>query len=480
MKHYDFFQFLQEKKDHIIKKIPNLTEEQKKVVIEFFAKHPNYENKLGTKWNKPSELTWKDFESLIKEADSAESAIKKAVSKGIEGIVEGVDYVDFGTVDTPSFGEIHIYRPLTWKGSRVLASDQVEPKLNPLYPDISAAKWCIAYSKSDEYWKQYSEGNNFLFLFGLNVPTLKVALQMGKYSAPSDFKYLKAFLSSYYYISYWDALDNEIDEDDPNFSEFVECAYEALNDKEMFEKVFSADKKYIDEELDITREWIRLHSNREGLVDVEGTVKIEGHRYYDEETDSDLLAVTEGRVVIPFGHVSGSFLCNNNQLTTLENCPRTLGGTFTCSFNQLTTMEHAPEVVGRGIFCDHNELISLKGCPERVDGYFECDHNQLETLEGAPKYVGASFDVSHNKLKNLKGGPERVEEVYDCKYNELETLEGISDYIGEDLDCRRNQLTSLEGLSNYVGGNVYCRDNKVDIEPTEEDTSKVRGRIYNL
>ena len=61
---------LYEKKDNLIRKNPNLTEEQKQEIIEVLNKYPNLENNVD--WNKNKYLTYEDFKetlSLIKEVE---------------------------------------------------------------------------------------------------------------------------------------------------------------------------------------------------------------------------------------------------------------------------------------------------------------------------------------------------------------------------------------------------------------------------
>lgn len=170
----DIFRFL-EKKDHIIKKLP-ITDEQKIEAIDFFTTHPNYESEID--WNR-KDLTWEDLEKVIYKVRDTKSQIKKAVKQGIVGLTEGVDYVYVGSTDYEG-SPVYVYIPLTWKGSRVLASDQVEPKLGTVYDGYTGAKWCISYQKTDMYWKRYLDTSCFLFLFGETVPTKKIALQLDK------------------------------------------------------------------------------------------------------------------------------------------------------------------------------------------------------------------------------------------------------------------------------------------------------------
>jgi hypothetical protein len=76
--------------------------------------------------------------------------------------------------------------------------------------------------------------------------------------------------------------------------------------------------------------------------------------------------------------VDGDFFCGTNNLTSLENCPKTVGGNF---------------------FCGHNKLTSLQGAPSSVGGSFYCSFNYLTSLTGAPKFVGGAFSCGFNEIK---------------------------------------------------------------------------------
>jgi hypothetical protein len=52
-------------------------------------------------------------------------------------------------------------------------------------------------------------------------------------------------------------------------------------------------------------------------------------------------------------------LCNNNNLTSLEESPKSVGGNF---------------------WCGNNNLTSLEGAPESIRGYFNCENNPVEQI----------------------------------------------------------------------------------------------------
>lgn len=89
--------------------------------------------------------------------------------------------------------------------------------------------------------------------------------------------------------------------------------------------------------------------------------------------------------IIPakFGKVTGSFNCSNQQLTTLQGCPKEVGGDFYCYNNNLTSLEGAPKEVGGDFSCENNKLETLQGCPRDIGGEFNCSKNpHLKSLDG--------------------------------------------------------------------------------------------------
>lgn len=88
---------------------------------------------------------------------------------------------------------------------------------------------------------------------------------------------------------------------------------------------------------------------KDGFVNVKGDVFL-------SHTDIEILPVQ-------FGHVSGDFNCQNNELTTLKGCPYEVGHSF---------------------WCDSNQLTSFRGCPPKINGDFGCTFNKFTTLDYLP------------------------------------------------------------------------------------------------
>ena len=98
--------------------------------------------------------------------------------------------------------------------------------------------------------------------------------------------------------------------------------------------------------------------NEDGSIDVDGSVYI---------NNRDLI-----KIPFKFRNVSVYFTCSNNQLTSLEGAPNTLGGSFNCyNNNQLTSLYSAPSSVGGNCYCHNNPNLpysELFKIVDKVDG----------------------------------------------------------------------------------------------------------------
>jgi len=105
--------------------------------------------------------------------------------------------------------------------------------------------------------------------------------------------------------------------------------------------------------------------NEDGTVDVDGNVNV--------SCDS----LTE--LPLKFGEVSGNFFCNDNELTSLEGCPKSVGRIFNCSHNQLTSLEGCGSI-GFYFSFRNNNLKNFRGFPEYFDGDFNYDNNPVSEI----------------------------------------------------------------------------------------------------
>ena len=442
-----------EKKDHLIKRNPNLTDGEKQEIIRLLTQHPSYENKI--EWNKSNSLTYEDFLSVLRPLYINDLDPR--------GLIEGEDY----DILYESEDEV-LYSIYSYDASRILASNSVEPEMWTLIPSWCGyeekvdkahafghfdsehdkmkpgAKWCIAMQTSTRYWNQYSPNFHFLFWFR-NNPRLgdnrKIAISVSK--------------ETWEVAELYNGADNRVRMELPSYiTEAINKEKENYRDKERIrinrlKSIFTLNPQTnrYDYEGDLDKDILInfISEDKDGFIINFG--KITGHLdCYNLGLKSLKGAPTE---------VGGNFYCNNNQLTSLEGAPKIVGGDFWCTSNQLTSLEGAPQEVGGDFECSYNQLSSLEGAPKIVGGNFICNNNQLTSLEGAPKIVGGNFRCSKNQLTSLKGAPKKIDGWFDCKNNQLTSLEGAPQEVGGAFDCSYNpNLHSLDGIGE-VGGEIY-------------------------
>ena len=420
---------LYEKKDHLIRRNPNLTEEQKQEIIEVLTRHPSYENKID--WNRNNKLTYEDFLNVLRPLYINDLDPR--------GLVEGEDY----DILYESNNEI-LYSVYTYDASKILASNSVEPEIWTEIPSWCGreeftdeahafgyfdskhgdmkpgAKWCISMQTSTKYWNKYKPNYHFFFWFRDN-PNL------------GDFRKIAIGVSKIIWeiVLIYNGADNRVEMKLP--SHIIEAI-----DKE----------REVYKEKEINRIKFKLKLNPQT------------NRYdYDGDLDSDTLSnfVSEDKdgFTINFGKVTGNFDCSDLGLVSLKGAPTEVSGYFDCTYNQLSSLEGAPQKVSGWFACYSNQLTSLKGAPQEVGGYFDCSDNHLTSLEGAPKKVGRNFICHWNSLTSLKGAPTEVGGSFDCHNNQLISLKGAPQTVGGDFNCRNNlDLHSLDGIGE-VRGKIY-------------------------
>ena len=421
---------LYEKKDHLIRRNPNLTDGEKQEIIELLGKHPSYENKID--WNKSNSLTYEDFLSILRPLYINDLDPR--------GLIEGEDY----NILYESEDEV-LYSIYTHDASKILASNSVEPKIWTSIPSWCGreeftdeahafghfdsehgdmkpgAKWCISMQTSDRYWNQYSPDFHFFFWFRNNN-----RLRTNKKIAISVYK------DTWEVAELYNGADNEIKMELPSY------IMKAI-DKER--------KNYKEKEINKLKS-IFTFNPQTNRYDYDGNLgNMILKNFVSEDKDG---------FIINFGKITGEFNCSELGLRSLKGAPQEVGGDFYCSGNQLTSLKGAPIEVGGDFLCHCNpNLHSLEGAPQKVGRDFSCTYNQLISLKGAPTEVGRDFICSDNLLTSLEGAPQTVGRDFYCLNNQLTSLKGAPQKVGGAFNCYSNfNLHSLDGIGE-VRGDIY-------------------------
>ena len=134
-----------------------------------------------------------------------------------------------------------------------------------------------------------------------------------------------------------------------------------------------------------------LSSTRTGKVHLDEELKKYDLDPKDATLNADGTIDYDGNVILvyynftklpfKFRNVNGDFSCCNNQLTTLDGCPRIVKGDFDCSYNKLVNLKGGPKQVGGHYLCYDNELTSLEGLPKKLNNVLYCYNTPTKFTE---------------------------------------------------------------------------------------------------
>ncbi len=135
-----FINIINERKDHIINKLQNLSPQDKETLITFFKNNPHLESDKRIDWNNKY-LHMGDFTEVLDTVSKTKR--EKAVKQhGIAGLKEGEDYIDIKLKSDV----YSAYIPLTWEASQLIASRKIGG---------CEGKWCTAYQKTNMHWNYH-------------------------------------------------------------------------------------------------------------------------------------------------------------------------------------------------------------------------------------------------------------------------------------------------------------------------------------
>ena len=211
--------------------------------------------------------------------------------------------------------------------------------------------------------------------------------------------------------------------------------------------------------------WLKEYSINNYMISEDFYITVQGNVNLNGKLNGKKLPVK-------FKIVDGYFDISNNNLTSLEGCPKVVTKDFNCSKNKLNSLFDCPTDVGE-LDCSYNVLKTLSYAPKEVKGSFNCSFNELVSIKGSPRTIKGHFNCSDNKLSSLKGGPKYVDTYFDCSHNFIERLIDGPVSVGHDYICNGNNLTDLDSIADEIAWDLITdiRLNHVTNSFNEEEKS---------
>jgi hypothetical protein len=403
---------VEEKKDHIIRKIPSLSSEQRDELIELFKNKPHLENKI--EWSKYRYLTWEDFDEVLNYESNTERK-KKVKTHGIKGLKIGKDYIPLKEPNDAPLDYEGAYMPLSYEASKFIASNRI---------GNCTGRWCTAKQRSSEDWNKYIYRDKIVLV----------------YIVYNDTKYA---LAIYKNPEIWELFDSENEplRDLPGL-DVDELISDNIRKIEEVRDFFSETDST---PIDIIGGFsgVRHTINADGSVHVKGDVNLSNKDLTELPIEFDVVDgnfnISGNKITSLDGcpkYVGGDFNCgDNSNLRTLTGGPEEVKGDFNCSFTGIDTLVGGPEEVGGNYDAARCNITILDGAPEKINGTFRAIGNKLETLFGSPSFIGGNFLVQSNRLTSLEGAPRLVNGKFVCTKNtnsfDIEDVQEVTDVKGD-------------------------------------------------
>jgi hypothetical protein len=395
----DFYTVLNEKKDHIINKIPSLSDEQKNQLIDFFTKKPNLENKIN--WNKWKDLSFSDFQDVM---SPTKTEIKKKVhAAGIQGLKERTDYRIFPFISDKVVG----YVPLTWEASKHIASDNIGG---------CEGKWCTAYQKTNSYWMDYVIAKKAVLVYFI----------VKGITGEDDTKYAMAVYPDGS-AQVYDANDHEI-----NTDFFIN---NMLNSTSSI--VITANKKFFAE----VREYIKENTPPAELTEEQLDKLAKDYaRYVDNEFRGEEKAIAEARGIIDSEYESLKDYADEEGMTAesmIENIENRFGD-WNYGYEQIIK------------FMSEKHSIDPDNLQNKINALVYSEYASNEDPESSPDLRERILDMDWVRL-------------YDEKFDDLITRlddEGIKGF--DDLNTEYLSKWLLHNYKKHHDEFVKFKDNFAD------------------
>lgn len=148
-------------------------------------------------------------------------------------------------------------------------------------------------------------------------------------------------------------------------------------------------------------EWLDNHFIEEYIINKDLTV--------DVDMNVMLMHYKLKEIPIQFGTINGSFVCNNNSLTSLKGSPYHINGSFIFNCNDIDSFQYAPKFVRDEFSCQHNPIKNLDTFKTELLGpfYHAYTKNKTFPIDELRTYYLNEYDdymfvqINKNDLKNI-------------------------------------------------------------------------------
>jgi len=408
-----YFNYL-EAKEKLINAL-DMADDEREEIQQLVNQYP--QKASGIDWQNKAQLTFGKGENKevigdwtyenLKELLTRESKkdVKKNIRKGVAGVTEGVDYI---YVDPPGLKPgVEIFMPLTHKGSAAIGR---------------ASRWCTSQEREPSHWKSYT-GRGVMFFYILNPGAKDDNKSMLAITIEPDRKSAQTFLKDDSSTS-TGIVKTETGVPIEWFQKEVKNIKEK-HDAERLKKLnfSSIDKAVVAVQVLMELGYIQLgysESNIEASMFTSDIAFI-----WPSTSDVVIKKGIKGKMPMRFNSVKENFIIHDEDITSLEGSPKSVGGMFKATGTAITSLVGGPQIV-KGDFHinDCSKLKTLAGGPTEVGGDYDCGDTILSDTAGIAKSIGQDLYLAISASTKITAVPETIgRALYIQELSESKTID---------------------------------------------------------
>ena len=126
----------------------------------------------------------------------------------------------------------------------------------------------------------------------------------------------------------------------------------------------------------LIKNWLDEHDIKNYTIKTNGTINVRGGVWLNNYEKEQLPEY------IQFDIVTGVFIIENSNITTLQGCPTIVGGSFYCNgCYKLKSLQYAPKKVGGNFYCHRSKK---KFAIKDIKKYCKVDGRIINVLRSEP------------------------------------------------------------------------------------------------
>ena len=202
--------------------------------------------------------------------------------------------------------------------------------------------------------------------------------------------------------------------------------------------------------------------------------------FYTGPSYAHIYSETSAHTIKITGDNCSGFICDDNQITSLDVTHNTELEYLSCQRNQITILDVSNNSKLNKLYCDRNKISILDVTTNTHLIELCCSWNQLTTLDIRNNIELKVLNCNNNKLDDLDASNNTLLRTFVCSYNQVTYLDVSNATELLDFYCNNNQLTTIDTGINPLLRSFKCEYNLLSASALNDLFEKLPIKVYGI